>query len=377
MKATYLAMRLRPLDMLFFRDGRPFGAASQVESGQPQPQTVAGALRTALLQAYGADFVCLGKCIEKGVCFAEAVQEAGAASWIGTMQVAGPWFRKETDAGEKVLFPTPAILHRDKDQFFRLAPLPDGELPGWRPPVKGLRPLWPMRKDVMDLTIRDNESKKPAGGYLTREGMLEFLKGGLPKCEQWRGTDGLFALDRRTGIVIDGASNTAKEGMIYAAAFLALAKGVSLHVELKLPDEDAKRAAEDVLRSIAPLPLGGEGRRVAVKLELLDSVLPLRVEVQGQGRELLALGSPGVFRQGWLPSDIQDDLVAACIAGQGAVSGWDYALGGPKKTRFTVAAGSVYFRKASQPFDKSALTDEPEDAALGFGHIFKGVWNDA
>ena len=48
---------LNPLDVLFFRDGRPFEAASRAYGGLPLPRTFAGALRTALLQQAGFNLV--------------------------------------------------------------------------------------------------------------------------------------------------------------------------------------------------------------------------------------------------------------------------------------------------------------------------------
>ena len=43
-KVRRVGLRLDPCDVLFFRDGRPFAAASHGESGMPAPQTLAGAL---------------------------------------------------------------------------------------------------------------------------------------------------------------------------------------------------------------------------------------------------------------------------------------------------------------------------------------------
>ena len=48
---------LEALDVLFFRDGRPFmDGTEQMLSGLPLPQTLAGAICTALMQAAGCDF---------------------------------------------------------------------------------------------------------------------------------------------------------------------------------------------------------------------------------------------------------------------------------------------------------------------------------
>src|SRR5260370_1121735 len=56
---TWIGLRLDPLDTLFFRDGRPFDAASRASGGLPLPQTFAGAVRTYLLARAGFDFAAL------------------------------------------------------------------------------------------------------------------------------------------------------------------------------------------------------------------------------------------------------------------------------------------------------------------------------
>ena len=46
---TTVGLCLEPLDVLFFRDGRPFTGSERSVSGQPLPQTLAGAIRTGAL----------------------------------------------------------------------------------------------------------------------------------------------------------------------------------------------------------------------------------------------------------------------------------------------------------------------------------------
>ena len=68
--------------------------------------------------------------------------------------------------------------------------------------------------------------------------------------------------------------------------------------------------------------------------------------------------------------------MAAAVPGAVAVSGWDLARGGPKRTRFAAAAGSVYFLKALPENLPETLSDNPEDGAQGWGCYVKGVWLD-
>jgi len=66
----HVGLCLEPCDVLFFRDGRPFAAASYGEGGLPQPQTLVGALCTRLLEIAGCD--------------ADRFERLGRLAWIPT-----------------------------------------------------------------------------------------------------------------------------------------------------------------------------------------------------------------------------------------------------------------------------------------------------
>ena len=93
-------------------------------SGLPLPQTLAGAIRTALLRGVACDFAKM-----KGApTFVEAVERACPKQhqWIGQLSIRGPWLarrRTEPDSIE-VLVPAPAILQGEKDQRSKRAPPP-------------------------------------------------------------------------------------------------------------------------------------------------------------------------------------------------------------------------------------------------------------
>ena len=48
-----ITLKLAPLDVLFFRDARPFGAADHGDSGFPTPQSFAGLIKTHLMTLAG------------------------------------------------------------------------------------------------------------------------------------------------------------------------------------------------------------------------------------------------------------------------------------------------------------------------------------
>lgn len=364
-----------PLDVLFFRDGRPFAPADHGRSLLPMPQTFAGAIRTHLLYAVGCEFKRLGEELDQGAKLHEAIDTVCGAGWIGRLQVRGPWLARtsgpDRDAIE-VLVPAPSTLHRPKAaarldgdaaaMLLRLDPLaPHVPLPGWRLDRPGMRPLW-QRKHY--------RSERPAG-FLTPAGLAAFLAGDVPEVGELIAPDELYAFDRRTGIGIHPDRLTAQESLIYGASFLALKPGVSLYLEVVLPPD----TPDDPMASAVSLAVGGESRHV-----VLRPVAPCAwpgPAATGE-RALLLLTTPGLFASGWCPACLagENKLVAASVPGYEPVSGWDLARGGPKPTRFAAAAGSVYFVSdwPNQP-SQSSLADDLEDGRQGWGCYLTGVWN--
>jgi len=353
-----VALALEPLDLLFFRDGRPFEAGIRVGATTIFPQTLAGALRTALLERAGCDFDALARAARKGKSFAQALAEQSTdLAVIATISVGGPWFLRNGQP----LVPAPAsLLHTDENKIVRLAPLREPQpgrepLPGWSPEAPGMLPLW---------TCSRGKTER-LSGYLTLDGVARFLGGGEPTTEQILQPTALFETDTRTGIVVGAETLTVETGMIYSAEYLALKPGVSLYAELFGPEP----ALAEAFANETAIPLGGQNRYVRVR-RLSAPVEWPRQEGGGAGL-LLLLTTPAPFAARWRPPDV--NLVTAAVPGHVAVSGWDLARAGPKPTRFAVQAGSVYFCRDPTP-DPESLCDG-EDALLGWGRFLRGIWN--
>lgn len=372
--STTIGLKLEPLDVLFFRDGRPFGAATRGRSVLPFPQTLAGALWTALLEAHGCDFRQLAERTgEHRDAFEQAIEEAGGAAWIAALAVRGPWLARQARTGGtlEVLVPAPTVLQAEKGtkeanagELHRLRPLPPDRLPGWHGPESspGLSPLW----------LQHPRPTQPVSGrYLSSAALDAFLQGAPVRLEQLVKSGDLFDLDHRTGIGINPDRLSVEEGLIYGASFLALQPDVALYAEVVLPDG----VAPDALAEIATLAFGGEGRRV--RLRVLDEPYRWPEHVPGGAEKpIVLLTTPGLFQERWKPRAVNGRLLAAAVPGAVAVSGWDLARGGPKPNRFAVQAGSTYF--LNQPLDPwpETLSDDPRDAQQGWGCYLKGVWTD-
>ncbi len=373
---TTIGLTLEPLDVLFFRDGRPFGAATSGASALPLPQTLAGAIWTGLLETHGCDFARLQSALRERGDLAAAIASAGGPPWIAALGVRGPWLARRPASGElEVLVPAPAVLHADKSRhataerrLHALRPLPPGRLPGWRPPesAPGLWPLW----------LRHPQPTQPATGYLTPAGLQAFLAAKPVPANQLVGAEQLFDYDRRTGIGIDPDRLSAEESRIYGATFLALKPEVSLYAEVVLPRE-VDRSAFPCIETLA---FGGEGRRVRVHSLERPFPWPEQAPARRGEKPLVLLITPGLFRESWKPAALNGRLVAAAVPGSVAVSGWDLARGGPKPNRFAAQAGSVYFLDQFPNNDLTllpdSLADRPDDQAQGWGCYLKGVWID-
>src|SRR5262245_34230155 len=109
-----IGLCLEALDVLFFRDGRPFDAAARVMGGLPLPQTLAGALRTALLARHGFDFAGLSRRRRRGQDVRDALRQGGAPEWVIGAHFRGPWLAlRDSDRGPvEPLLPVPQTLAR-------------------------------------------------------------------------------------------------------------------------------------------------------------------------------------------------------------------------------------------------------------------------
>lgn len=358
---TRIGLYLRPLDVLFFRDGRPFDPGTRVRSGQLRPQTLAGALRTQLLASAGCDFSALSQAVKAGATIDAALHGQGEeVGMAAAVTFRGPWWSWE---GEPVVA-APASLCREGDDgpIRRLDPL-GTPLPGWRPREPDMLPLW----------CRTAAQLKRVSGYLTLEGMRRFLDGETPDADRHLlPENSLFAGDARTGIGLNEETGTAADSYLYSVEFLALAPGAGMYVEL---DGDADLLS-NALSAGATMPLGGEGRRVEVT-EIRKTPAPWpRGQGSGAGR-LRVLTTPGVFPDGWRPPG-KDRIVAAAVANPESVSGWDLARGGPRPNRFTVPAGGTYFLAGADADTDTEIPSAlglPEDTNLGWGCCLEGIWN--
>lgn len=358
MAMTTIGLILEPLDTLFFRGGRPFGAGLPGESSLPAPQSFAGMMRTFLLEREDADFTAM-----KGKADVREAFDAAGVPWLADVSFRGPWLAEIGENGPRPLVPAPADLRfvekgdGDRErEVVRLQPIAQ-KIPGWRPPLPGMRPLW--------RTGKKPSKRKPE--LLTFEGLSIYLRDGQLNAGHLPTHNCFYWLEERTGIKLDpGTYTTNEETSLFTLRKLRLKRGVVFYAEADVPDDALRH-----FRIPVTLNWGGEGHHAVMK-RVQPVVWP---ESIGGERTALLMLTPGFFARGWQPDAISDEqLRAAAVEGPYAISGWDLARGGPKATRFGVDAGSVYFIEGNVP-DTRHLSNNAKDSTLGYGFYLKGSWN--
>jgi CRISPR-associated protein Cmr3 len=378
-----LGLCLEPLDVLFFRDSRPFNAGMRGTGGLPPPQTLAGAIRTHLWRQLGMDFDDLAQQFPKTATSEDPVVPIVVAllppehAWAASIRIRGPWLcTTATREAPEPFVPIPADLVRPGKNnadgpLLRLHPHRQAP-PGWHAPAPGMVPFWHRGREVVER----------AQGYLTLAGLRRYLNDEELHKEHCRTAQELYMWEERVGIGIDADRNRAEARRLYAVRLLRLQPRIAFYAEVEV---DAT-APSDATRLLAgTLAFGGEGRRVNVTVLEQPLCWP-QTTATGDGT-LAILITPGIFGvQGegvadgfpWRPESSLAPLVAAAVPGARPISGWDLARRRPKPTRQAVVEGSVYCFQgdiAAAPYSPFLHLNSGHLDTLGYGLALRGVWS--
>jgi CRISPR-associated protein Cmr3 len=221
----------------------------------------------------------------------------------------------------------------------------------------------------------------------------------------------------RTHVQLDPVSGVADDGDLFSTAALALTHlprhrapaleasssrfvAITLAVRVRAAEWCGETAAKlDTLH-----PLGGERRlahwKATAETGAWRSPRRIREALAAASRVRMVLATPAVFRHGWKPAWLNDELVGTppdanvavklvgiSIQRWRAVSGWSllndppHQRPGPKPVKRLVPAGGVYFfetvdGKASELADRwlESVSDDEQDRRDGFGLAVWGIW---
>lgn len=418
--------RIEPLDVLFFRDSRPFAAG---ETGRaegsfpPTPAPLAGALRSLAMACLGVDFVDYANKARKGQWGDSVFGIAGTPDDLGPFVITGPFLSAPGDEGgeERLLLPVPRdLLCGEYGEAVFLQPVRE---PGW--PIRASAPssretIGSHSALLLSLAphLLRGRAKAVESGHLAGSVLTAYLTGETRKTAGWLEAPA-GEPEPRVGLEIS-EGNTAEKGMIYTVSFTRPVRenmAFWVHVVYNAGGEQPHPFTSSNGHPLSFLKLGGESRTAHIQADSMPPA-PLdeltaqkKVLVQALENEMrfkLYLMTPALFAGGWIPDGVSTAdfsffpvrgvaarMVAAAVGKPLDIGGWDLARGGPRPMFRAVPPGSVYFFQCEQPLGKEqakALVDRfhfqsamagdspthPIFARLlkpsGFGLCAVGIW---
>ncbi len=361
---SHLTLFFEPLDVLQFRDHRPFDAGLNVRAHSvfPSPSVFLGCLRTALFRQCGANFHIPDPYF--GIIEGWAKEALGSRTVAGSLTLRGPLLASWDGEHVRPYFPLPldlATLSEDRHQV--LCPFRPTTLRfvgGQMQKVEGNLP-W---------TGQIVEKKHPIALWLNQEGARIYLDAGsapliLAQPAQAVPQESLFVREDRIGIARDGTTLTVDEGMFYVSSTFRLARGCGFAVDVWVAGQKALHAALQKLDGQV-VPLGGKAHRARVRLCQGDLGLP---STASKGKRKVWLLTPAVLDLGTHPP--------ACLATNRALplGGYDLAARAPRPLRRALPPGTIIYLSDEGPVDlRQRFLLSSEDARAGYGTFTTGSW---
>lgn len=330
-------IKLKSLDTLFFRTGRPFTMGEETWAEivfPPFPSTLYGALRSFLIFQRGTltEF-------ESG----NFKNELGTLNEKGTLKIKGPLLLKD-----ELLFPCPLDLVRDKSNK-------ELQLLEFLSKPRLFISDYPLNNVLINKSIKNVDEPS---GFLTSIELADYLQ-----CKKDRYSSiedsNLFVYENKTGIARDRETLTSREGFLYRIPMVRLKEDVYLAVKVEGVRE---------FPASGVLQLGGEGKGASFEKtdDLFNSLRNIKLDFKNRFFKIY-LATPAIFEKGWLPEWINEKsfegeyngikvkLVGCSIGRSLDVGGWDIAKKRHKPLLKAVPQGSVYYFKIMDGSDDEII----------------------
>lgn len=367
---------IEPLDVLIFRDGRPFTAGEQHVARSlfpPSPLTFYGSIRSKILSEH---YVGLGPFKNNSSQWPRNVmEEIGTSTSPGKLSLTGPFLGKKRQELMVECFPIPMDIVKGKSsqQLYQTRP------------TEKIKIFSDLESELLLSWARTSKPVDEVKGFIEGKELKKYLNG--EKLDSYVPLKDVVGdeFERRVGIKLSKTTRTTETGLFYTAEYIRLKEGwgftLDVHNSKLLPKEGI-------------LKIGGEGKAAYYSsVKERDWTVDVSDKIADTKKFKLYLASPAIFEKGWLPSFLNQSLVgqsskylkfklvAACIGKYWSVRGFDLANNRPRPMMRAVPPGSVYYfellegddREVVETFNFKSISNEFREA--GFGTTLVGCWN--
>ncbi len=376
-----MRIRIKPLDTLFFRDGKPFSMGEESWADgifPPYPSVLYGALRTWYIAN------------KDGVFGDDIIKESEG------IKISGIHYRLE----DGLYLPMPMDMVEPKEKE-REEEREEEREQKYRVVKLALRGnYWSQEQKMSNyllnslLVSADGEDVDAIEeGFMEANDFKQYLEGTLQETKIRKLKD-MVKSEPKVGIGRDRNTNTAQEGKLYRVG-MRRAIDFEIITELQLPFEGIGQHSTFI-------KMGAEGKTTAFD-NLKGRIDALRIDrdtvTLKTGRFKLYLATPAIFDKNkksfkdksdhktellgtaWEPNlrrlGIQAELKAAALGKPIHIGGFDMAKRKPKPMMKAIPAGSVYYYETQEPVEKIITTLQGKSVSnylgdQGFGLAYIG-----
>jgi CRISPR type III-B/RAMP module-associated protein Cmr3 len=349
---------IKPLDVLSFRDGRPFGSLDDHRirlSFPPSLSTLYGALRASILAHQKDAFYNIDKLHD------QIKEFAGTKEKFGNLCIEDFGYYKKS-SGRLFVTPNDILKVKTKDEFVIAKP---SRLPA------GCKVNFP--GEITELSIpvdTGNNFFENPPAFITEAGLKKYLNNQNLVNSDFVDADDFYKRENRTGIKIDKNTRSVTEGALFSIEFARLHYDSDFYMETNYSFEPIQ------------IKFGGEGRAASLKSLEDDSNGFINELTFNNGIKVLLI-TPLFSENGWQPeqesiqilADLLNQkltLITVSAGGYTGIGGWDIQQNRSKPLRRFLTTGSVlYFKTESKGTIKNNkiinISRTLDDIKQGFG----------
>lgn len=333
-----MIIKLKALDTLFFRDGKPFTMGEDTwASGifPPAPSVFYGSLRSAYI-AQNLNQYSVRELIAK--------TEKLKIKHISFEVYAKIMDSKKSEKGQYFPLPKDLVAQKkvsDEEEYQRKE--------------ENIHKTYKLQLSKKSLALSSNQTplflqspfegeevKEVDNGIIHSLAFRKYLQGRDEDFFEGRELDKFLSNEPKVGIGRDDITHTTTEGLLYRVG-MRRPKEVQIIIDF----EEIEGLS---LASSGFLKVGGEGKSVAYQLsKSLDITFKMTKLADDEATFKLYLATPALFKNGWQPSQIFEtagvdvELMAAALGKPVNIGGFDMDKKRPKPMLRAVPAGSVYY----------------------------------